>query len=249
MSLTTSEMTPADFAAINGNDNNNGWGGDGAWWLILLFLVLCGGWGNNGGMNGGGGGTTPYLINNDVQRGFDQSAIMGGLNGLTSAVSNGFANAEISRCNSTTNILQALNGMQMAQQQCCCDNRAGLADLKYTVATEACADRGAISDGVRDIIASNTASTQAILDKLCQQEIDAKNDRISDLERQLTMANLQASQTAQTAQIQAGQVAEIDAMYNRLRDCPVPSMPVYGSQPIFTCPNNNNDCGCGCGNF
>lgn len=228
----------------NGNGNNNGFGGDGAWWLIVLFLfAFAGGWGGNG---FGGGGNNPYVITNDVQRGFDQSAIMGSLNGITSAVANGFATAEVSRANSTTNLLQSMWNMQMAQQQCCCDNRAGLADLKYTIATEACADRSAVNEGVRDIIASNTASTQAVLDKLCALELQGKNDRIADLERQLTMANLNASQTAQTAQIRAGQVAEIDAMYQRLRDCPVPTMPVYGMQPIFTCNGNG---GCGCGNF
>ena len=83
------------------------------------------------------------------------------------------------------------------------------------------------------------------MDKLCQQEIDAKNDLISTLRNQLSMADLRASQTAQTAQILAGQNNEIDALYNRLSNCPVPSMPVYGKQPIFTCPTNNG-CGCGC---
>lgn len=110
MSLTGESMSPADFAAVNGGGFSNGWGGDGAWWLIVLFLfAFNGGWGNGG--NGA-------VINNDVQRGFDQSAIMGSLNGITSAVSNGFANAEISRANSNMNLIEALNGMQMAQQQC-----------------------------------------------------------------------------------------------------------------------------------
>ena len=116
------------------------------------------------------------------------------------------------------------------------------ADLKYTVATENCADRQTLSEGIRDIIASNTANTQAILDKLCQQEIDAKNDLIATLRSQLSMADLRASQVAQTAAIKEGQVAEIDALYNRLSSCPVPSMPVYGRTPIFTCSG-----GCGCG--
>ena len=94
---------------------------------------------------------------------------------------------------------------------------------------------------MRDIIASNTANTQAILDKLCQQELDAKNEVIANLRTQLNMADLRASQTAQTAQILAGQTAEVDALYNRLSNCPVPSTPVYGRVPIFTC---NGGCGC-----
>ena len=98
---------------------------------------------------------------------------------------------------------------------------------------------------MRDILANQNAGIQRILDQMCNDKIDAKNEKIADLERQLTMANLAASQTAQTAAIRAGQVAEIDAMYNRLRDCPVPTMPVYGMTPIFSC---NNNSGCGCGN-
>lgn len=261
MSLTASEMTPADIAAVTDNNRNNGWGNDGGWWLILLFLFAFGGWGGNG-FGGGNGGMMPYFYaqNTDsgVQRGFDTAALTGQLSGIQTSIANGFANAEVAECNRAMNAMQTAYGNQialdgrldslaMALQNCCCDNKAGIADLKYVVASEACAGRSAVNEGVRDIIASNTASTQAVLDKLCQLELDGKNDRIADLERQLTMANLSASQTAQTAQIRAGQVAEIDAMYQRLKDCPVPTMPVYGMQPIFTCGGNN--AGCGCGNF
>lgn len=220
-----------------GGHNNNGFGGDGAWWLIVLFLfAFAGGWGNNNG-TGGGGGNTPYVITNDVQRGFDQSAIMGSLNGITSAVANGFANAEISRANSTTNLLQALWGMQMGQQQCCCENRAGIADLKYTIATEGCADRAAVNEGVRSIIANQTDGIRTILDKLCDQELQAARRENDQLRQQLSAANLAASQVAQTAQI-------TENIYNRLATCPVGTVPVYGETPIFTC-NNNNGCGCG----
>ena len=154
--MTSDNLTVADLAAIDGN--NNGFGGDGAWWLLLLFLILGGGWNN-----GIGGGATPYMVNNDVQRGFDQSALMNGINGLNTTVANGFANAELGRANSNLTLVEGLNNISMAQQQCCCENRAAVADLKYTVATEACADRNAISDGVRDIIANQTAGIQTIL--------------------------------------------------------------------------------------
>lgn len=117
MSLTASEMTPADIAAVNNGGGNDGFGDNGAWWLIVLFLFAMGGWGNGFGGNNGGG-SAPYLINNDVQRGFDQSAIMSSLGDITGAISNGFANAEISRCNANTNLLQTLNNMSMAQQEC-----------------------------------------------------------------------------------------------------------------------------------
>lgn len=235
---------------LGGNGGNGGWGnsgffgGDGIW-AILLFAMIFGngGWGFGGGFGGNGGaGNMLYDINANTNRGFDQAALVGGLNGIQASISNGFANAEVSRCNAQTNTLQAINGVAMSLQNCCCENRAGLADLKYTVATENCADRQALSEGVRDIIASNTANTQAILDKLCQQEIDAKNDLISTLRAQLSMADLRASQTEQTARILAGQGAEVDALYNRLSNCPVPSTPVYGRTPIFTCANG----GCGC---
>ena len=118
------------------------------------------------------------------------------------------------------------------------------------MATEACADRYAISDGIRDVIANQTANTQAVLDKLCALELDGVKNQLAaaqrenlGLQNQVNMATMQASQTAQTAQILAGQAAEIDGVYNRLKNCPVPSMPVYGNQPIFSC--NNGGCGCG----
>jgi hypothetical protein len=148
-----------------------------------------------------------------------------------------------------------MNDIGMSLQNCCCENRAGLADLKYTVATENCADRTAAYQNTRDIIDSQTRGTQAILDKLCQLEldgvkaqVDAKNDRINELQTQLNMASLRESQTAQNAFISQGFANEVDQLYNRLSNCPVPSTPVYGRTPIFTCNQQANPCGCGCGN-
>lgn len=151
----------------------------------------------------------------------------------------------------------AINGVNSSLQNCCCENRAGIADLKYTVATENCADRYEAAQNTRDIIDSQTRGTQAILDKLCALELDnvkgqlaqAQRDNVA-LQNQVNMSAMRESQTAQTAAILQGQTAEVDALYNRLKNCPVNSVPVYGSQPIFTCPNNNNSgCGCGCGSF
>lgn len=233
---------------LGGNGGNGGWGnggffgGDGIWAILLFAMIFGNGWGNGWGGNGGGNNML-YDINANTNRGFDQAAIVGGINGLQTTVANGFANAEVSRCNSLTSILQSLNGLGTQFQNCCCDNKLGIADLKYTVATENCADRQALSEGVRDIIESNTANTQAILDKLCQQEIEAKNDTIAQLRQEVLYARGQASQVEQTAAIKAGQVAEIDALYNRLATCPVGTMPVYGNTPIFSC-NRNNGCGC-----
>ena len=119
------------------------------------------------------------------------------------------------------------------------------------MATENCADRAAISDGIRDVITNQTANTQAILDKLCALELDGVKNQLAQAQRentglqnQLNMANLAASQSAQNALITQGFANEVDALYNRLNSCPVPTTPVYGRTPIFTCGNNN---GCGCG--
>ena len=134
---------------------------------------------------------------------------------------------------------QGMNTLAMSLQNCCCENRAATADLKYTVATEACADRAAISDGIRDVIANNTAQTQAILDKLCALELDGYKRENDNLRQQLNMSQLNASQTAQTAQILAGQAAEIDGVYNRLKNCPVGTYNVCN-------PLTPANCGCGC---
>jgi len=249
-------MSPADIAAVTGNNGNSGWGfgGDGAWWLLVLFLFAANnGWGN--GFGGNGNGALPYMMsnttNNDVQRGFDQQSVMTGLGDLTAAVSNGFANAEVSRCNAQTNLLQTLNAnnnsvtsnmnaLASSLQNCCCENRAGLADLKYTIATENCADRSAISDGIRDIITNNTANTQAILDKLCQQEIDALKTENSNLQTQINLANLRASQTAQTSAILSDNAAQTQALEQYLNPSPIPAYMVQN--PNCCAPNY----GCGC---
>lgn len=183
MSFTeTNGLTPSDIAAVVGN--SEGFGGNGAWWLIVLFLFafMGNGFGPGFGRNCG--------LGNEVQEGFNHNSIMGELNSLGNAITNGFANAEISRCNANTNMLQTLNAISMNQQQNCFALTNGINDLKYTVASENCADRTAIAEGV-----------QSILTKLSQQEIESKNETIANLRAQLNMATLAASQTAQTAQI------------------------------------------------
>ena len=189
-----------------------------------------------------------------------------GFAGVNATVNNGFASVEqsanarqMANMNQAfaaqTAMSQGFNGIQSQLADCCCENRLASADLKYTIATENCADRYEAANNTRDIIQSQTQGTQAILDKLCQLELDgvkaqveAKNDRISELQTQLNMANLAASQTAQNAFIAQGFSNEVDALYNRLNSCPVPTTPVYGRTPIFTC-NQTPSCGCGCSNF
>lgn len=255
-----------NFGYGNGGYNNGfGFGGDfGALIILFLFATMFGGGMGMGGFGGYGGGMFPWLLAsnannmNATQAGFDQAATAGTLAGIQNSITTGFSNAEVSACNRAYNELNrsfdaqtattaALSGIQAQLAQCCCDNRAGLADLKYTVATEACADRNAISMALKDVLTANTASTQRILDQLCQDKINEKDDTIAQLRQELLYARGQASQDVQTATLRAGQVAEVDALYNRLSNCPVPSVPVYGRQPIFTCGGNNAGCGCGCG--
>lgn len=173
---------------------------------------------------------------------------------IVSAVNNGFSNAEISAnsrqianmnqaFNNQIADLQAFNNLGSQLANCCCENRLGIANLNSTILAENCADRAALADSLKDVLINQTANTQKILDTLCQDKIDAKNEKILDLQRQLDMADLKASQVAQNAFIAQGLNNEVDALYNRLANCPVPSTPVYGRTPIFTC--NNNGCGCG----
>lgn len=150
---------------------------------------------------------------------------------------------------------QGMSNIQSQLAQCCCDNRLATCQTQNIVQNESNATRFADANNTRDIITNQTQNTQAILDKLCQLELDgvkaqveAKNDRISELQTQLNMATLRESQTAQNAFISQGFANEVDQLYNRLSNCPVPTTPVYGRTPIFTC-NQNQVCGCGCGNF
>ena len=163
---------------------------------------------------------------------------------MNSTVSNGFYNAEIAANNRAVNQMQDTFALSRQFADCCCENRLGIANLNSTILSENCADRAALADGLKDVLINQTANTQRILDQLCNDKIDAKNEKIADLERQLSMKDLQASQVAQNAFIAQGFANEVDQLYNRLANCPVPSTPVYGRTPIFTCPNNN---GCGCG--
>ena len=258
MALNDDGILTMPVAPAYGNNGGFGnFGGD--WgWIILLLLFAGGGWGMGGFGGGCGFGNMfefPWLltgqqnINANTNNGFRDAMLNDGINGIRDNINNistqlcnGFAAIEQGANTRQMADMQQMFGIQSALQNCCCENRSNIADLKYTVATENCADRAALSDGIREIIASNTASTQRILDQLCQDKIDAKNDIISQLRQELLYARGQASQDVQTARILAGQTAEVDALYNRLDSCPVGTTPVYGRTPIFTC---NNNCGCG----
>ena len=179
-----------------------------------------------------------------------QNSLCAGFAGVNAGIANGFAQAEIANnarqiadmqqaFAQQTATMQGFNGLQSQLAQCCCDNRAATADLKYTVATEACADRSAVTDALREVIAANTASTQRILDQLCSDKIEAKNDTIAQLRSELMYARGQASQDVQTAAIQAGQ----RALANEVEQYVAPSpRPAY----IVQNPNCCYNPGCGC---
>ena len=246
---------------MGGYGNGGMFGMDGGWWIILLLLCLGGGWGN--GFGGFGGGMFPWMMggqvntNNDIQRGFDQAAIISGITGVQNAVTSGIGDIQTALCGCFANVQNgfaqaeiAANARQMAGMNqnfgiqtaiagVGTATQAGLADLKYTIANEACATR-----------AASSADRQMIMDKLCQLELDGVKAELASAQRenvalqnQLNMASFKASQIEQNAFIQQGLNNEVDALYNRLSNCPVPSTPVYGRTPIFTCGGN----GCGCG--
>ena len=166
-------------------------------------------------------------------------------NNITGAVRDGFYGAEIAANGRATANMQQLFGVQTAIADGSAKQLASAADLKYTIAAEECATRSASANNTRDIIDSQTRGIQTIMDKLCALELDGYKRENDQLRSQLNMATLRESQTAQNAFIQQGFSNEVDALYNRLNNCPVPSTPVYGRTPIFTCQNN----GCGCGAF
>lgn len=191
------------------------------------------------------------------------SNLCNGFAGVNATVNSGFANAETAanarqmanmnqNFNNQIATLNGFNNLNSALSTCCSENRLATCQTQNIIQNESNATRFADANNTRDILTNATANTQAILDKLCQLELDAKqdkidskNEKIADLQRELSMADLRASQTAQNAFISQGFANEVDALYNRLNNCPVPSTPVYGRTPIFTC-NNNNGCGCGC---
>ena len=235
---------------MNYGGNGGFLGGDGAWWLIVLLLI---GWGGNGFGNGFGGGGA-VNVGNDVQRGFDQSAVMNGLAGINSAITAGFAGAEAAdSARQIANLQQAfatqtaitggINTLASQLANCCCENRLATANLNSTILAENCADRAAISDALKDVVVNQNANTQRILDMMCQDKIDAKNEKIAELQNQITMANLAASQNAQTAQIMADNAAQTAALEHYLNPAPIPA---YVVQNPNCCGNYYNGYGCGC---
>ena len=163
---------------------------------------------------------------------------------ITAAITNGFYNAEIGASNRQMADMNQMFNLSTQLANCCCENRLATANLGSDIAREACATRTSDTQNTQTLLNAINGGIQSIKDQICNDKIDAKNEKIADLERQLSMKDLQASQIAQNSFIAQGFANEVDQLYNRLSNCPVPSTPVYGRTPIFTC---NNGCGCGMG--
>ena len=250
------------FALLFGN---NGWGNNGGFFGGNSFDNGYA-WLSNGQkeiMNNTNNGFDTLHLSNQIEGVRDgvygiSNQLCNSTASINSNIANGFATAEVSEnarqianmqqaFNSQISTLQGFNNLGSRLDDCCCENRLGIANLTSTILSENCADRAVLSDGVRDIITNATANTQRILDQLCNDKIDAKNEKIADLEREILMKDLQASQVQQTATLRAGQEVANTELLNLLNTCPIPSTPVYGRTPIFTC--NNNGCGCGYNNL
>lgn len=212
----------------------------------------------------------PWLLNgqqqisNNTNNGFRDAmindgitSIRDGISGLSTqlcgccgdmqmALANGFAGVEQGANARQMANMQTAFGIQSQLAQASADNRLGIAGIGSDIAREACANRTVDTQNTQAILNAVTTGVQSIKDQLCQDKIDQKNDEISALRQQVAMKDLAASQTAQNAFIANGFANEVDQLYTRLSNCPVPSVPVYGRQNIFQC-NQNNGCGCGCG--
>ena len=254
-------------APMGGNNGwGNGFGGDG-WWVILFLFALMG----NGGWGGLGGGANgmaiwPYFTaqNTDagVQRGFDTAALTSQLSGISTALTDGFASAEIAGCNramdamqtaynneiaslnrsfaAQTAVSQGFNDVQAQLANCCCENRLATANLGADIAREACADRAAVSDALRAVLDANAQQTQKILDQMCQDRLDAKQEKINELQQQLTMAELKANNNLQTQTLLNDNLAQTAALERYLAPTPIPAYQVQN-------PNCCQNAGCGCG--
>lgn len=278
MSLTSSEMSVADLAAVCGNNNRNDdmFGGNSAWWIIILLLFGWGGRGFGGGFGGFGGGygasnggcCSPCATQADLAAGFNNSAVLGslndiklgqagiqqtmcqGFNGVNTAMMQGFNGVDNAVCTLGYNIQGGFNSLGHQIADCCCTTQRAIDGVKYDMATQACDTRNAIYNSTRDIIDNANANSRAILDFLTKDKIDT-------LQSENLSLKFQASQTAQNAFITANQQAQTAELIRRLgADCPTPAYVVQPPQPVTFATNccgqtafAGNGCGNGCGSF
>ena len=208
------------------------------------------------------GGFRDQMINNNITSIRDgisdiSTQLCNGFAGVNAGVANGFAQAEIAangrqmasmnqNFGLQTSMLQGFNALGSQFADCCCENRLASCQTQNIIQNEGNATRFADANNTRDILTALNGGIQSIKDQLCADKIDAKNDEISQLRQELLYARGQASQDVQTAALRQSNAVTANELLAELRSCPIPSMPVYGQTPIFTC-NGNNGCGCGCG--
>lgn len=261
---------------MNNGGFGSGFGGDG-WWVLLLLLAFGGGWGNGfGGGFGGGqlGYDFPWLlngqngINNNVNDGFRDAqlhdsvtSVRDGVSNLATQICDCCGNIQMSLCNGFAGTTAAITGAQNAISNQLYSNELASLNRSFAeqtantagfngVQSSLCDIRYGNATNTRDIIDATNRTGQAILDKLCALELDGYRRENDNLRTQLNMADLRASQTAQTAELRQSGATQLNQLVTELRSCPIPAQPVYGNQPIFQCsgPAWNNNCGCGCGN-
>lgn len=262
--MAMNDFSLSDLAAVVGNSRDgDGLGGDNSILWLLLFIILggfgnrgYGGYGNGGAGGVGGNELYPWLSQQqNVNDGFRDQMLSSGISGIQQSVTNGFAGVNQALCSGFAGVnagmangfnqtqvamLQGFNGVQAQQAQCCCDNQLAMANQTAALLAEHCSDRQALSDGVRDIIANQTAGTQRIIDKMCDQELQAERRENDNLRQQINMMNLAASQAQQTQQLLADNFAQTNALEQYL--APVPR-PAYVVQNPNCCQPNF---GCGC---
>ena len=217
----TENYTLSDIAAVtDGNGRNNGMFGNDAWWIIILLLF---GYGRNG-FGGFGGGQGGYgmpcgvpATQADLAAGFNNSAVLSGINGIDSALCQGFNGINTAILQSTYDTQGAINGLSHQLSDCCCATQRAIDSVKYENATNTCAIQNTIQNTTRDVIENANANSRAILDFLTQ-------DKIATLTAENQSLKFAASQSAQNAFITANQEAQTAELIRRLgRDCPVPA--------------------------
>lgn len=248
--MSYNEAIPVVDVAGNGG-NHSFLGGDGLAAIIIIALLF--GWGRNGCGNGGGDAGSAgsgaamagYVLTSDfanIERKIDgvNNGLCDGLyaqaqliNGVQQNMSNGFMSAELSRANQQAALMQQLYGMQRAADNCCCENRAAIAQVRYDMATQACDTRNTVQVAARDIIDNQNAGTRAVLDFLT-------SSRLRDLEAENSTLKLAASQAAQNDTLKTYMSGQF-AYYNPR---PVPSFSVPAPFQYTGCGNGYGNCGC-----
>ena len=235
---------------MNGN-NNNGFGGmwgDGLWAIIILAMLGFGGYGYGGGCGGFGGfggvGLNGALTRAELYDGFAMQNIDSAVRGVQQGICDSTYALNNSLMTGFHGVDRAVCDLSHQISDCCCENRAAIADLKYTFASESCNTRNLIQNTTRDIIDSQNAGTRAILDFLT-------NDKIDSLRSENQALKFAASQSAQNAFFTANQEAQTAELIRRLgRDVPIPAYMVPNPNCCYGNYGGNgyggNGCGCGC---